>query len=206
MEEKNITEKESIMLITEMISRTKERYVGNGNIMLMWGWLTIAVTGLVWLMLALTSNVRWNWLWFLIPAIGVSVSHLMARKSERKRGVQTYSDRITSQIWNTVGLLAFLAIGICVGFSIAGMNIWNIMFLYAFIIVPFGEIAQGIIVREKSLVIGGAIGMTVGLFTAACLVGYVKLYAYWFLPLFMFTFVCMMIVPGYIINYKSRRQ
>ena len=60
MEEKRLTEQESINIIATMISRTKERYIGDGNIMLLWGWLTILVTCLVWLMLALTRNPAGN--------------------------------------------------------------------------------------------------------------------------------------------------
>lgn len=206
MENRQFTEKESLALITDMISRTKSRYIGDGNVMLMWGWLTVAVTGLVWLLVALTSNYMWNWLWFLIPAVGGPTTYFMSRNAVRKRGVLTYSDRITSQIWNVVGLLAFLAMAICALFNFAGMNIWCLMFLYATVIVPFGEIAQGIVVNEKILVVGGAIGMTIGMFSAACLVGYVTIYSYWFLPMFMLAFVCMMLVPGYVINYKYRRQ
>lgn len=206
MEDKRLTEKESIALITEMISRTRKRYIGDGNIMLMWGWLTITVTGLVWLLLALTLNPAWNWLWFLIPAVGGVATPIMARKSERGRGVKTYSDRITSQIWTATSVIALAATLLCLGFNFAGTNIWAVMFIYALIIVPFGEIAQGIIVKEKSLIIGGAGGMAIGLFTACCLVGSVKLYAYWFLPMFMAAFVCMMLVPGFVLNHKARKQ
>lgn len=40
MEERKITESESIEIITSMISRTKARLVkGSGNILLMWGYL-----------------------------------------------------------------------------------------------------------------------------------------------------------------------
>lgn len=206
MEDKRLTEKESIALITEMISRTKKRYIGDGNIMLMWGWLTITVTGLVWLLLALTLNPAWNWLWFLIPAVGSVATPIMAKKSERVRGVKTYSDRITSQIWTATSVIAMAAILLCLGFNFAGKNIWAVMFIYALIIVPFGEIAQGIIVKEKSLIVGGAGGMAIGLFTVCCLVSSVKLYAYWFLPMFMAAFVCMMLVPGFVLNHKARKQ
>lgn len=41
MEDKKISERESLELITAMIRRTKERYIGDGNIMLMWGYLTV---------------------------------------------------------------------------------------------------------------------------------------------------------------------
>lgn len=206
MEEKKITEIESISLITEMISRTRERYIGDGNIMLLWGWLTIAVTGLVWLMLALTHNQMWNWLWFLIPLVGGIATPLMARREKRERGVTTYSDKISSQIWTIVGILAFVATALCLGFAFAGIDIWRLMFIYALIIVPFGEIAQGIIIKEDSLVAGGAIGMVIGLFTACCIVGGVTLGAFWFLPLFILAFLCMMLIPGYVINHKARRQ
>ena len=81
MEDKKITEKESLDIITAMISRTRERYIGDGNIMLMWGYLTVGVALLVWLLLLLTRNQAWNWLWFLIWIVGGTLTPIMARKS-----------------------------------------------------------------------------------------------------------------------------
>lgn len=206
MEEKKLTELESISIIAEMISRTKERYIGDGNIMIMWGWLTVAVTCLVWSLLAATLNPAWNWLWFLIPAIGGTLTPIMAKKSERKQGVKTYSDKISSQIWLAVGLIGMIATIVCLGFGFAGIYAWSLMFVYALIIVPFAESVQGLIMREKSLVIGGAAGIAVGIFTTGCLISRITLSAYWFLPTFMLAFVCMMIIPGYIINRKAHRK
>lgn len=206
MEDKRLTEKESLEVITSMIARTKERYIGDGNIMLMWGWLTMAVTGLVWVLITRTHNPVWNWLWFLIPAIGGTATPIMASKAQKVRGVKTYSDRISSQIWTAVSIIAIVTIIICLGFNVTGINIWTVMFIYALIIVPFAEIAQGIIVKETALVTGGGIGMAIGLFTTCCLVGNVTLDAYWFLPMFMLAFLCMMLIPGYIINHKAHKQ
>lgn len=206
MEEKKLTERESITLIAEMISRTKQRYIGDGNIMLMWGWLTIAVGGLVWFLAVHTLNAAWNWLWFLIPVVGGIATPIMARKSEKERGVKTYSDKISSHLWTAVGIIAFAASVICFGFSIVGIDIWKVMFIFALVIVPFGEIAQGIIVKEKSLMVGGGIGMVIGLFTSGCFVADIKLYACWFMPLFILAFASMMLVPGYVINYNARKQ
>lgn len=206
MEEKKLTEQESISIITEMISRTKDRYIGDGNIMLMWGWVTIAVTGLVWLMLALTYNGASNWLWFLIPIVGGIATPIMSKKSESKRGVKTYSDKITSNIWQAVGIIAFAATILCIAFDFAGISAWSLMFIYPLIIVPFAEIVQGLIVQEKSLVVGGACGIALGLFTTSCLICNIPLYAYWFMPMFMLAFACMMLIPGYIINRKAHRK
>lgn len=207
MEEKKLTEQESISIITEMISRTKDRYIGDGNIMMMWGWVTIAVTGLVWLVEYLTHNPAWTWLWLLIPAIGGIITPIMAKKSGRKKGMITYSDKISSQIWLTVSIISALAMIICFGFSFFGIyRAWYLMFVFGLIIVPFAEIAQGLIVREKSLIIGGACGMATGLFAVCILMCNLGVKAYWFLPMFMLAFVCMMLIPGYVINSKTRRK
>lgn len=67
MEERIITKAESIETITSMISRTKDRLVnGCGNMLLMWGYLTVAVAALIWVLLVTTSNPAVNWFWFSI--------------------------------------------------------------------------------------------------------------------------------------------
>lgn len=205
MEEKKITEQESITIITEMISRTKERYIGDGNIMLMWGYLTVAVTILVWALLSTTHHPAWNWLWFLIWIIGGTATPIMARKQQVEHGVKNYSDRITSQIWSVVGAMGIVSTAMCLGFLlIGGTCCWSMMFAYALIIVPFGVIVQGVILKENSLKIGGIIGMVIGVFTVCCIAGKVTLYANWYLPMFMAAFIAMLIIPGHIINHKAK--
>ena len=56
MEDKKLNERESIELITSMISRTNERYFGDGNIYLVWGYVTLVVASSVWLLLTLTQG------------------------------------------------------------------------------------------------------------------------------------------------------
>ena len=63
MEEKKISEKESLEIISQMISRTKDRYIGNGNVLLLWGYLTVLVTVVIWALLAMTHNEMWHCLW-----------------------------------------------------------------------------------------------------------------------------------------------
>ena len=207
MEDKKLTEKESLELITSMIQRTRERYIGDGNIMLMWGYLSVAVGALVWIMLLKTHNPAWNWLWFAIGVVGGIATPIMSKKSEKKNGVKSYSDKITSQIWMVVGLSALVATLFCFVFSLMGLhNVWRMMFAFALIIVPMAEIAQGIVVKEKSFVFGGAVGLCIGIFTVCCIAGNVPLVASWFLPLYMLAFICMMIIPGHIINHKAKQQ
>lgn len=207
MEDRKLTEKESLEVITSMIARTKERYIGDGNIMLMWGYLIVAVSALIWTLLTFTHNPAWNWLWFLIWIIGGIATPIMARKSQTKHGVKNYSDKITSMIWSAVGFCAIASAAMCLGFLlIKGIDAWAMMFAFALIIVPFAEIAQGIIIKEKSLVAGGAVGLLVGIFTLCCIAGHVALYASWFMPLFIIAFIGMMIIPGHILNIKARNK
>lgn len=207
MEEKTISEKESLEIITEMISRTKERYIGDGNIMLMWGYLTVTVTILVWVLLSATHHPAWNWLWFLIWIIGGIATPIMARKEHIKQGVKNYSDRITSQIWSVVGAMAIVATAMCLGFLlIGGKDSWSMMFAFALIIVPFGEIVQGVILKENSLKVGGITGMVIGIFTVCCIAGRVILSANWYLPVFMLAYIAMFIIPGHILNHKAKSR
>jgi len=208
MEEKKISERESLEIITAMIERTKDRYrIGDGNILLMWGYLSVAVAALVWALLYLTGHPAVNWLWFLIWIIGGIATPAMAKKGRGEKWVKSYSDVITSRIWSVVGYSAIASTFMCLGFMLCkGVDAWAMMFAFALVLVPFAEIAQGIVIRESALVWGGGAGLLVGIFTLCCLAGHVVLYATWFFPMFMIAFVCMMIVPGHIINYKWRKR
>lgn len=207
MEDKKLTEKESLEIITSMIARTKQRYLGSGNILLMWGYLVVLVSLLVWGLLVITRQNEWNWLWFAIPIIGMPTTSIMARREKRDHGTTTYSDKITSRLWTIFGVSEIILTLICLGFAIIGdINCWGAMLIYSLLLAPGAEIAQGLIVKEKSLVIGGIIGLAVGLIALCCTVGGIPLGANWFMPLFILVWIAMMIVPGHIINHKAKEK
>lgn len=206
MEEKKLTEKESLEVITSMIARTKRRYIGSGNVFLLWGCLTVAVAVLIWVLIAVTRNPACNWLWFLIWIIGGIATPFIAKKQENKSGVKMYTDTLTSRIWTTVGISSTVCALMCVGFLFKGIDTWMMMLVFAVIIVPFAEVVQGIVIKEKSLVVGGAIGLLIGIFTTCCIIGRVALNVMWFMPLFIVAFTVMMIVPGHILNHKAAQK
>lgn len=206
MEDRKLTEKESLEVITSMIARTKARYLGSGNILLMWGYLAVFSSILVWILLAATRQNVWNWLWFAIPVIGMPLTSIMARREKRTDGAVTYSDKITSHLWSIFGVSEIVLTFICLGFSlIGGIKCWTAMPVYTFIAAPFAEIAQGLIVKEKSLTWGGIVGLAIGMVLVCCVTGKIPLLANWFMPLFILFWVVMMIVPGHIINHKAKK-
>lgn len=207
MEERKLTEKESLEVITSMIALTKQRYIGDGRIMLMWGYLVTIVSILVWILLASTGREIWNVLWFAIPLIGCIAKPIMARKARNVRGAKTYSDVVTSRLWTIAGLSELVMTLVCFGLQyFADIMAWSAMLAYTLVAIPFAEIAQGLLFKEKSMTIGGLIGLAVGIITVCCIAGQIPLGAFWFMPLFILSFVAMMIVPGHILNHKSRQE
>lgn len=207
MEEKRINEKESIEIITSMIARTKERYnLGDGNIMLMWGYVTLSISALIWSLLALTHNPTVNWLWFLIWIIGGIATPIMAKRESAKKGVKTYTDKIISRLWTIVGFSAVACTLVCVALTLlCDADPWSAMFIFALIIVPLAEIANGLVLNESSYLWGGAVGLSAGVFVTCCIAGNVVLAASWVMPVFIAAYVCMTIIPGHVINHKAKR-
>ena len=205
MEEKKLTAQESLEVIATMINRTRERYFGNGNILLMWGLLVIATAALVWISLAATRMHVWHLLWLAIPAIGCPATAVMSRNRLRKEGVKTYSDKIVSKLWTITGISAIDIALVCLGFQlIGGICCWSAMLAFSLMLVSFAEIVQGLIIRENSLLFGGFTGLTIGIVTVCCFVGKIVLDANWYFPLYMLAFAAMMIVPGFVLNHKAK--
>ncbi len=205
MEDRKLTEKESLEVITSMIARTKQRYLGSGNTLIMWGVLVVITSMLVWALLATTRQNAWNWLWFAIPVIGFPTSLIMKKRENREKGAITYSDRVTSRLWTIFSISIILLTLVCLGFYFIGnIDCWIAMLVYSLLLAPGAEIAQGLVIKEKSLVFGGMIGLSVGLVALCCSVSQIPLEANWFMPLFIAAWIAMMIVPGYILNSKSK--
>lgn len=208
MEERKLTEKESLEVITSMIARTKQRYIGNGNNMLMWGYLVTIVAILVWVMIAITAKCYWNFLWFAIPVIGIPLTTVMAKKQQRQSGIKTFSDKVTSQLWTIAGLseITITVACICIQCYTHSPACWKAMLAYTLVAMPLTEIAQGLFIKEKSLTCGGIVGLVVGIITVCCISAGIPLFAYWYMPLYILAFVAMMIVPGHILNRKAHQE
>lgn len=206
MEERKLNEKESLELIARMIDRTRSRLcLNDGRICLLWGYTSVAVAALVWAVGSLAPHPGWNFLWFLIWIVGGTFSARMKRAGET--GARTYVDRLTAGLWSIVGWCTLLLVALCLGFMLVrGADCWAVMLVFGLLVVGIATAMQGVIIAEKCLVAGGALGMTAGAFVLCCLVAGVPLLAGWVIPLFMVTFVVMLIVPGHLLNAKRKNS
>lgn len=106
--EKQLTEKESLALITQMINKAKESYHDTGTTSMMWGAI-IAVCSLVKL-----SEIHFNYhlpfdiYWLTILAIIPQIFITIREKKERK--VKSYDDTFMDYLWLGFGICIFLMI------------------------------------------------------------------------------------------------
>ncbi len=201
-----MNEKESIELIARMISDTKSRLeVGDGNILLNWGVLTVAVAVIVWIAVAVTGNPAFNALWGLM--VFGWLFNLRLNRKKRSRGYRSYTDNVCAVIWKIVGLLGVYGVIMCAVFQwVTGLSPWLTMFLYALIIVGFGAVGSGAALKVKSLVFGGTFSITFGMVIICCVLTNITLNALWVMPGFILSFALMMIVPGLEMRRLARKE
>ena len=118
----------------------------------------------------------------------------------------TYVDRLTGNLWMTIGWVFALGTLMSIGFQLYGKDTWVIMLIFAFLLSGFGASIQGFILQEKSMVLGGGFSIVSGVFVLCCVVAGINLYVQWIIPLFILCFVATMIIPGHVLNAKAKKQ
>ena len=108
MEDRNLTEKESLELIARMIKETQNnvaRYAAYPS--LIWGYMTTFIAVVVWFAIFKYEFYEIQYLWWSLPIIAFPLTIYFSRKSG-KRGAQTYMGRITNMVWGIFGCVGFL--------------------------------------------------------------------------------------------------
>ena len=111
--EKQLTERESLALITEMINKAKDSYYDTGLSAMMWG-IVIAVCSLVRLSelqfgYELPIDIYWLTIVAIVPQVLISI------REKKERKVKTYDDIYMDYLW--------LAFGISIALLIVIMNV-----------------------------------------------------------------------------------
>lgn len=196
MEDRKLTEKESLELISQMIRNTQTKMEQeSGTMLLIWGYTTIFVTIVVWISLILTRSYLSHWLWFLIPVIGGAISYGFIKKRKRQPSTKTYIDRFMTYIWSVLGAAAFLLSMIAIFVSDADFPILFVIVL----LMSIGTTLTGLTVRFMPITVSGIICMLLSL-PLLFVSGEVQML------IFLVVFLIMMIIPGHILNNAARKQ
>lgn len=123
MEERKFTEKESLELISQMISASRQRLQkGSGNPFLYYGYPSLAISVATFLITKFSGDYVWNMLWILmfIPAIV-----LWVKDRGEKPETTSYIDRMLTNTWKVVLMLMLplALIFVCTGTLITGLTI-----------------------------------------------------------------------------------
>ena len=205
MEDKKLNEKESLALITQMINSSKKNMeIGQGNIMLIYGYFTTALSIVLFALISLTHNFIWSWGWMLMFVIWPIMSY---RQRQRPPKVVTYTDKVISKVWQVMGwmfIVTFLTIGI-IEFSFARYIDFILMLPLSLIYCGIGVSITGIIIQERWMTYTPLIAFIIAIYMLTMLMIGEKATTLWYLY-FGLSFVFMMIIPGHIVNNKARKQ
>ena len=204
MEERKFTEKESLELISQMISASRQRLQkGSGNPFLYYGYTSIAISAATFLLTRFSGSWAWNLLWMLmfIPAIV-----LWVKDRDSKPEVTSYIDRMLTNTWKVVLMLMVLSLAVILG-SGFGSGTINLMLMLplALIFVCTGTLITGLTIGE-----GGIVGMTTIAFVMPVLLLSAMVAGDQYLPVWNlaggFSFLFSLVIPGHIINRRSSRS
>jgi hypothetical protein len=108
MEERKLSEKESLDLITQMINKAKDSYQDTGVGAMMWG-AVIAICSLVKL-----SEIHFGYKLpfdiYLLTLVAIIPQIFITLKEKKERKVKSYDDRYMDYIWLGFGICIFLLI------------------------------------------------------------------------------------------------
>lgn len=187
-----LNEEKSMALIAEMIRNTQRKMErGAGTPMLVWGYATVLATLAVWVGLKLTDDYRVQFLWFLIPVIGLTWMLFQRRQPPE---VRTYVDKVVSYIWIVMGWSGFIVS--CLSFL--GAIQATILFIIT-LMMGQGSVLTGLVTRFRPLTIGGIVALLLSF--ALLHLTDIDLH----LLTFALAFVAMGIIPGYILNRRAKK-
>ena len=194
MEDKVLTEKESLDLISQMIRNTRSRLEDNSCIpFLIWGYTTVIVAVIVWSLVTTSGNYLWHWLWFAIPVFGGTLWLLHNKKQLNNRSrVITFVDRAISHVWMVFGIASFMI-------SIISFLTYIPILFIVLLTMGMATAITGLIIRFKPIIFSGFIGI---LFSPLCVI--VRDTSS--ILIFAAIFVLMMVIPGHMLNYTAKRR
>lgn len=204
MEEKKLTEKESLELIFQMIQVTRQHIVqGSGNQFLIYGFTAAILSVGIYVLLVLTHNHLWALGWFLMF---LPVMILAWRSRKKKALVVTYTESVLKKVWQVVAALFYLTafVMLVVGWMLGRWD-FVLMLPLGLLYVSMGIAITGLVIRESYLIYTPFAGFLLAIYMLMSYSLNQGVEMIWHLY-FGLSFVIMLIVPGYILNYKSKEQ
>lgn len=201
MEDRKITEKESLELISEMIRKTKEETSSKKDYdaFLFYGYGAVFVSLLAWLLIRLTGE--WDfmfvWLVMFLPYLATTFAG-----KKKKPGAKTYLQGMLDSVWKVIGSMFGLTIlaMMLMGFLIGEID-FSLMMPLSILYAGIGTSMTGLVLRERWFVWPPLLGLLVAVYMlmeGVC----TNDWNLWF----GFSLLVFMVIPAHIVRGKIKRS
>jgi hypothetical protein len=192
MEEKQISEKESLEIITSMIQSAKSSISDGSIYYLLWGWLVFIALLTEYFLAKINSPYDYIGWMILIPA-GFVASFVIGIKKGRKQRVKTYIDQFMGYLWT--GFIISLMIVLFLMHKINADGPYPVIF----VLYGLGTFVSGGVLRFRPLQIGGVVCWSIAI---------ASIYVDHDIQLIMGAILMMVayIIPGYLLRAQFKKQ
>ena len=160
-ENKEMTAQESLSLITETLNKSRKEITRqSAKFFLLWGILLTFFSLLVYLLWKITDKDDWNFLWFAMPVIGITLERILRRKKSIERAKNDVS-RIVGGIWAAFGIFACSLAAFTIVYTNVGTGLFGpiaaAISMTAGIIILFGmaEYITGVALKNWVIKVAG---------------------------------------------------
>jgi len=185
-QEKNLSALESLQVITEAISKTKEDFKENSFYFMLWGWL-IALASFSFFVLHQYTAFQYYFLPFpVLVAAGIITTLTWFFKRKSAHPTEGYLNYFLSRMWLVIGISFIIMVFVAVSQKLQP-------FLFTLIIAAMGTLVSGLAMKFKPLITGGIlffIAAVIGLYIPA---GYQP-------ALFGTAIIAGYLIPGYLLK------
>lgn len=188
-----MTETESLQLIASMINKAKNRYVENGFLYILWGWVILICCVVQFTALYFFHNENAYNIWY-ITWLAIIFQIVYLRKKRRRRQAQTYTSEIGASVWVVFTICMFLLVFILLRFDAYKAINPVILVMYG-----MATVLLGVIIKFKPLLIGGL---------CCWLLSILSMFVMYEFQLLLLApaVIAAWLIPGYLLKRKFKKE
>lgn len=150
MKDKELTHEESLNVIQGMLQMAKNKITETGFHFLLWGILVIGACLTQYIMIRNDMGATSNWVWIIMPVIGVPLAMGYEYRRNRKGRTSTRFDKIYGFLWLAFGITLGITIFLC-----AKLGVIPVAFIL--VLVGLATFVSGCIFPFPPLIVGAFI-------------------------------------------------
>jgi hypothetical protein len=146
--EKVLSPQESLQLIANVVSATKENYKNQSVFFILWG-ILVAAASFGQYALIQFSDIRPSALpWMILMPIGVLLSIYFGKKQSSERKTLTFYNNFLNMMWIVLYVAFFLTIVICLSMKVSPT-------VFVMLLAGIGTSISGLVMKSKAFIAGG---------------------------------------------------